>query len=630
MLTADLTMTKKEENDAALIDLQQKIEILMRNTEEPFVLVDRDLSIISFNEEFKYQYFKYFSVQVCKGHSILDYAKSGTEALKEIYKKAFEGVRTESELTIPVTEGLSHTVLIKYKPALNEKGKIFGVFVTITDITEKKRAVESHNRFQSLIENASEIISLTDKEGKIIYLSPSFFKITGYSFDELKDIKDFVDKMHPDHKADSKTLLEEVIKNPGVPIHRLNRLVHKNGDTIWLEGTVTNLLHNENVNAIVSNFRDITEKKAAEARSKESENNLKAIFNNSAEAFMLLDTEFKIKTFNAKADDNKPYVSRSLEIGASLVSYVEEPRQQYFVDYLNRVLKGETIEYDTHYLRYGEDQWFQATLSPVKENNTITGICLTRRDITARKKIEEELKASEERYRLLSEELTAANTELEQFAYTASHDLQEPLRMITSFLTQLDLKYKDKLDEKAQQYIYFATDGAARLRKIILDLLEYSMAGKKTIELETVDTEMVLVESMQLLRKTIEEKNAVIKYGAMPTLSANKSSLLQVFQNLIGNGLKYQKPGQNPEIIISTVETEKHWQFSFKDDGIGIDPEFFEKIFVAFHRLHNRSEYAGTGLGLAICKKIVENHGGKIWLESKPGEGSTFYFTIIK
>lgn len=629
-LSIDLPMTKKVENDSEFIDLQQKIEILMRNTEEPFVLVDRDLTIVAFNEEFKYQYFKYFSVQVSKGHSILDYAKSGTEALKEIYKKAFEGIRTESELTIPVTENISHTVLIKYKPALNETGKIFGAFVSIIDITEKKQAIESNNRFQSLIENANEIISLTDKAGKLIYLSPSIYKITGYCVDELKEVKDLVDKMHPDSKANSGSLLEEVLQNPGVPVYRLHRLMHKNGSIIWLEGTVTNLLDNENVKAIVSNFRDITEKKVSEERLKESENNLKAIFNNSNEGLMLLDTDFRIKVFNAKADDNKPYVSRPLKVGDNLVSYVEEPRQEYFITYLNRVLQGETIEYDTHYSRDEDDLWFHATLSPVRENSMITGICLTRRNISARKKIEEELKASEERYRLLSEELAVSNTELEQFAYTASHDLQEPLRMITSFLNQLELKYKEQLDDKAQQYIYFATDGAARLRKIILDLLEYSLAGKKTIDLEVVDTEMVLAESLQLLRKTIEEKNADIIHGPMPTLPANKSSLLQIFQNLIGNGLKYQKNGQKPVLKINAVETDTHWQFSFADNGIGIESQFFEKIFVAFHRLHNRSEYAGTGLGLAICKKIVENHGGRVWLESIPGEGSTFYFTLIK
>ncbi len=753
-------MLEKQENDLQLEDLQQKIEILMRNTEEPFVLVDRDLKIVAFNEEFKYQYFKYFSLQVSKGQSILDYARSGTEKLKEIYKKAFEGIRTETELTIPVTEDVWHTVLIKYKPALNERGKIFGVFVSIIDITEKKRAIESHNRFQSLIENADVIVSLTDKDGNMIYISPTVSKITGYSFDELKDPACF-DKMHPDYRKDSKKILDEVLKNPGVPVYRLNRLVHKDGNTIWMEGTVTNLLEDKNIKAIVSNFRDVTEKKAAESKLKESENNLRAVFDNSAEGLILLDKKGVIKAFNSKADDNKLIFNKHLRVGEILLDYILEERRSYFKDYLSQVLNGNTIEYDIDYTNSdGSLTWFHATLNPVRENNKITGICIARRDITEKKLAEESIQIAKERYDIVAKatndaiydwnlqtgeiirtgdglkvlfgydaedaaekdfwrnrihpddienvtkklehlllkpdnfycnqeyrflkaddtyafvfdkgfiirnssgkairmigatqdithrketelllknlnenleararELADSNTELEQFAYTASHDLQEPLRMITSFLKQLELKYKDQLDDKAQQYIYFATDGATRLRKIILDLLEYSLAGKKTIDLEIVDTEMVLVESMQLLRKTIEEKNAEIKWGPMPTLLANKSSLLQVFQNLIGNGLKYQKSGQKPLIKISAEETETHWKFSFADNGIGIEQQYFEKIFVAFHRLHNRSEYAGTGLGLAICKKIIENHGGKIWLESLPGNGCTFYFTLLK
>ncbi|MBL7919304.1 MAG: PAS domain S-box protein [Bacteroidia bacterium] len=759
--TFDLVMINKQESDAELIDLQQKIEILMRNTEEPFVLVDRQLNIVTFNEEFKYQYFKYFSVQVSKGHSILDYAKSGKEIVKEIYKKAFEGIRTETELNITVTENLSHTVLIKYKPALNEKGGIFGVFVSIIDITEKKRALESHNRFQSLIENASEIITLTDKDGKIIYLSPSVHKITGYNVEDLTHIKNFVDKMNTDAQADSNSLLEDVLKQPGVPIYRLVNLIHKNHYSIWLEGTITNLLHDKNVKAIVSNFRDITEKKAAESKLKESENNLRAVFDNSTEGLILLDKDGVIKAFNSKADNNNLILNKRLQVGEILLDYILEERRAYFKDYLSQVLKGNTIEYDIDYKNSdGSLTWFHATLNPVRENNKITGICIARRDITEKKLAEESIQIAKERYDIVAKatndaiydwnlqtdelirtgdglkvlfgydaeeakeknfwrnrihpgdienvtkklehlllkpdnfycnqeyrflkadgtyafvfdkgfiirnssgeairmigatqdithrketelllknlndnlearakELADSNTELEQFAYTASHDLQEPLRMITSFLNQLQLKYKDQLDDKAQQYIYFASDGASRLRKIILDLLEYSLAGKKNIDLEVLDTEMLLVESIQLLRKTIEEKNADIQYGPMPTLPANKSSILQVFQNLIGNGLKYQKNGQKPVITINAVETATHWQFSFADNGIGVETQFFEKIFVAFHRLHNRSEYAGTGLGLAICKKIIENHGGKIWLESIVGEGSIFYFTLLK
>ncbi len=640
-------MPKQKPNNQDLTSLHQKFELLVHNTEEPFVLIDANYTIITFNEQFKNQYLSFFGKEFLKGENILSYAQANSvELLKKMYQDVFNGQTFQSEIEVPFPDNIKRTFLNKYKPALNENGKIMGAFVSSTDITDK----------------------------------------------------------------------------------------------------------------VISETR----KKEAEEKLKESESNLRAIFNNSTDAFMLLDKDFKIKAFNSKANENQPYILRSLEHGASLLDYIEEERKVYFTDYLNRVLSAETIEYDTHYPEKdgGSGKWFHITLSPVKDDNIITGICITRRDVTEKKLIEENVRVAKERYdivakatndaiydwdlkngeitrtgdglkelfgyepedaaendfwkkrihpedigkatkklelllsqadkfycnqeyrflkadgtyafvfdkgfiirnssgeairmigatqdithrketelllknlnenlRARAKELADTNTELEQFAFIASHDLQEPLRMITSFLTQLELKYKDQLDDKAQQYIYFAIDGAARLRKIILDLLEYSLAGKKTIEVEILDTELVLAESLQLLRKTIEEKDAVIKYGPMPTLTANKSSLLQVFQNLISNGLKYQKAGQNPTIQINAIETDTHWQFSFSDNGIGVDEQFFEKIFVAFQRLHNRSEYAGTGLGLAICKKIIESHGGKIWLESKHGEGSTFYFTLMK
>lgn len=757
-------MTKQKPNIQDITSLHQKFELLMRNTEEPFVLIDTNYIIITFNEQFRSQYLKFFGKEFLKGDNILNYAQAHrVDLLKKMYLDVFNGQTFQSEIEIPFPDNTKRVFLNKYKPALNEEGKTVGAFISSSDITDRliseRLQKKTEKRFQALIENANEIISLTDKAGNIFYISPSATKITGYTLEELSNGGHFK-SIDPTYKENAEILLQQSLSSPGVPQYRLYNVTHKNGSTIWMEGTVTNLLHDENVRAVVSNFRNVTEKKVAEEKLKESENNLKTIFNNSNEAFMLLDTEFNIKAFNAKATENYPYTQRALQIGENLVDYVQEERQKYFTEYLNRVLKGEIIDYDTCYSKDGKDHWFHATLSPVKEGPSITGICFAIRDITEKKLTEESIRIAKERYDIVAKatndaiydwnlqtgelirtgdglkilfgyeleeatetdfwrkrihpedidkatrkldlllsqpdkfycnqeyrflkadgtyayvfdkgfiirnssgkairmigatqdithrketelllkslnenleerakELADSNNELEQFAYTASHDLQEPLRMITSFLKQLELKYKDQLDDKAQQYIYFATDGAARLRRIILDLLEYSLAGKKTIEVEVVDTEMVLVESMQLLRKTIEEKNAVIKYGHMPTLTANKSSLLQVFQNLIGNGLKYQKKGHNPTIQINAIETNTHWQFSFCDNGIGVEPQFFEKIFVAFQRLHNRSEYDGTGLGLAICKKIIENHSGKIWLESNPGEGSTFYFTIIK
>lgn len=226
--------------------------------------------------------------------------------------------------------------------------------------------------------------------------------------------------------------------------------------------------------------------------------------------------------------------------------------------------------------------------------------------------------------------LKEKNKDLEQFAYIASHDLQEPLRMVTSFLTQLEKKYKDQLDDKAQQYIFYAVDGATRMRRIILDLLEYSRVGRKEYELEPVDMNELLDEVIQLHHTLIEEKNAKVKSDKLPVINAARTPIQQVMQNLIGNALKYQQAGVEPSVEIKVSETEKHWQFSILDNGIGIDPQFFEKIFVLFQRLHNKDEFSGTGIGLAICKKIVEAHNGHIWVESSPGEGSIFHFTIGK
>jgi signal transduction histidine kinase len=226
--------------------------------------------------------------------------------------------------------------------------------------------------------------------------------------------------------------------------------------------------------------------------------------------------------------------------------------------------------------------------------------------------------------------LSISNAELEQFAYVASHDLQEPLRMVTSFLTQLEKKYGDVVDDKGRQYIHFAVDGAKRMRQIILDLLDFSRVGRTEDDLEEIDFNKLINEILALYRRQIEEEKARITFENLPTFQTYKTPIRQVFQNLVSNSLKYSKTSIAPVISISCKETKTHFQFLVKDNGIGIAPEYFDKIFIIFQRLHNKDEYSGTGMGLAIAKKIIENLGGKIWVESEEGKGSTFYFTLLK
>jgi PAS domain S-box-containing protein len=250
-------------------------------------------------------------------------------------------------------------------------------------------------------------------------------------------------------------------------------------------------------------------------------------------------------------------------------------------------------------------------------------------DITDRRIYEKQLRQLNTDLAKHATELASSNSELERFAYIASHDLQEPLRMVSSFLQLLQKRYGGQLDKKADQYIHYAVDGAERMKALIMDLLEYSRVGTGKDGFGWIDTGIVLKEVGDIFREKIIDARARIDIGEMPRVWGDKVQLTQLFQNLLSNALKYHSD-QAPVIRIRAKEEPACWQFSIADNGIGIDPQFFDKIFIIFQRLHNKSDYSGTGIGLAICKKIVERHGGHVWVESAPGKGSTFYFTITK
>ena len=226
-----------------------------------------------------------------------------------------------------------------------------------------------------------------------------------------------------------------------------------------------------------------------------------------------------------------------------------------------------------------------------------------------------------------AEELTRSNQELEQFAYVASHDLQEPLRMITGYTQLLAKRYGDKLDQNANEYIDYAVEGAKRMQGLIRDLLTYSRVGTRGKEFALTDCEAVVAGTLRVLQPAIEESAATVTYDPLPTVMGDETQLLQLFQNLIGNAVKY-RDSKPPVVHVSCKQEGEHWLFSVRDNGIGIDPQYANRIFVIFQRLHGRDKYAGTGIGLAVCKKIVERHDGKIWVESELGKGATFHFTI--
>lgn len=225
------------------------------------------------------------------------------------------------------------------------------------------------------------------------------------------------------------------------------------------------------------------------------------------------------------------------------------------------------------------------------------------------------------------EELARSNQDLEQFAYVASHDLQEPLRMVATYTQLLAERYQGKLDADADKYIHYAVDGALRMQKLVQDLLSFSRVGRPGLVVESTDCNAALGEGLQNLGTAIQESGARVDYAQLPVVMADSSQLVQVFQNLVGNAIKF-RGSEAPVIGVSAEEKGKEWAFSVTDNGIGIAVENAEKVFVIFRRLNTRAEYPGNGIGLSICKKIIERHGGRIWVESEIGHGSAFKFTL--
>ena len=335
------------------------------------------------------------------------------------------------------------------------------------------------------------------------------------------------------------------------------------------------------------------------------------------DAFFAVNNDWMVTYWNQKAE--KILGTRKDEIlGKSLKSvYNEEDYAAFYRNYNLAASQNTAVHFEEFFKPKGI--WLEINSYPSR-----SGLSIYFKDISDRKINEEKLKK-------INKELALSNSELEQFAFVASHDLQEPLRMITSFLAQLEKKYKDLLDDKGKRYIYFASDGAKRMRHIILDLLEFSRVGRTEEDKEWIEIEALVEEAISLNRKLIQEKKAkVIWQEGLPTLFSFKTPLRLLLQNLINNGLKYQPENAEPVIEISHEETKTHWQFVVADNGIGIDSEYYDKIFTIFQRLHNKDQYSGTGVGLAICKKIIENLEGRIWVTSELGVGSKFYFTLPK
>ncbi len=373
--------------------------------------------------------------------------------------------------------------------------------------------------------------------------------------------------------------------------------------------------------------------------------------------------QLPVVTFLAALDGgvNQLYVSPQIEalLGFTQKEWLENPilwfaqlhsedRERWHLEFARTCAVGERFSSEYRFLaRDGRVVWVHGEAQLVRDASGrplfLQGMAY---DITERKRAEEVLRGLnaelerrvgertaqwEEANRALARqanELGRSNAELEQFAYVASHDLQEPLRMMSSFAQLLGKRYRGKLDSDADDFIGYIVDGAARMQHLITDLLTYSRVGRAARDTASTDCSAVIATVRTNLGRMIEDSGAQVIAEALPSVPVEQSQLLQLFQNLIANAIKFQKDAEPPSIHIGARREGKEWLFWVRDNGIGIEPQYADRIFLVFQRLHNREKYPGTGIGLAICKKVVERYGGRIWVESQPGQGSLFYFTL--
>jgi PAS domain S-box-containing protein len=433
---------------------------------------------------------------------------------------------------------------------------------------------------------------------------------------------DFFGKEHAERAfADE----QEIIRTGRPVIAKAERLIRRDGRHAWASST--KLPWRDASGRIIGTVgltRDITATKDAEEKLLEERTLLRTIIDQIPSRLYVKDTNSRFVLNNRAHLDLLGVKTQAEATGRTTQDFFPGPRGQQALDDDQQVLTSDTSIHNQERSNFGPEgqvRWSLVTKVPLHDvRGKLIGLVGLSHDITERKRQEEEAKRN-------ATELARSNAELEQFAYVASHDLQEPLRAVASCVQLLQKRYGGKLDARADEFISHAVEGTKRMQALITDLLAYSRVGTHVHPFEEVEIAEVLAEALANLTFAIQESGAVVLPGQLPKLTVDGSQLTQVFQNLIGNAIKFRGE-RSPEIRITADHRGSDWVFSVADNGIGIEPQYFERVFRVFQRLHTRARYPGTGIGLAICKKIVERHGGTIWIESKPGEGTTFFFTL--
>lgn len=506
----------------------------------------------------------------------------------------------------------------------DDNGNFINALISGEDITESKKAEEKILRLANIVESSDDAIIGLTLDGIITSWNKGAGKVYGYAAEEMLG-KGYSSLFSPSQIKKIDEYMAELKEGKNI-IHYEAKRLRKDGNEIYVS---MNLFSVKNVEGKVTGIsvisRDITESKKAEEALRESEERFKILFEYAPDPYFLTDMKGNFLDGN-KAAERLINLKKEKVIGKNIVKLglISEDQIPKVFKLLQENIQGATTGPEEFILNKKDSTKVPVEITgypiEIRGQKLVLGMA---RDISERKKSEEKLKET-------IHELKRSNDELQQFAYITSHDLQEPLRTIASFTQLLERRYKNKMDTDADEFIEFIVDAATRMKEMIQGLLDYSRIGTKGGEFSLIDTGEVLIMVLSNLHAAISESKANITYDKLPTVIADKNQLIQLFQNMISNAIKFKKKDAAPKIHVSAMKDEKKEEFIFSvsDNGIGLEPQYKDKIFEVFKRLHTMDEYKGAGIGLAISKRIIERHGGRIWVESELGKGSTFYFTL--
>jgi len=487
----------------------------------------------------------------------------------------------------------------------------------MADISKDMEELQDNvNRLRSTVDLSPDTITI-HRDGKLLFINKAGLTLFGAETEDQLLGLTMNDLIHYSYREKIAQRIENMIKYmKQVPVIDIS-VKRLSGSYVDVSVASTPVLYHS-IPHVITILRDITERK----KNEEIKNQLASIVLNSGDAIYAMSIDGQIQSWNPGAEKLYGYIEKDA-IGRNISIVVPEFKQNELNHLLNKVSKGERIEaFETKRQRKDKSMLdVSLTISPIREESgLVTSVSAIARDITFKKQVEEELR----RY---AEELALSNEELYVFSYAASHDLQEPLRSIQNFIETLNKKYKKRLGPEMEEQIKAADDGVTRMYRLITDFLMYSRVGTERAIKEEVDCNKALKDALANLEVAVKESKAAIKQFTLPKVYGNYIQMTQVFQNLVANAIKYQGESK-PTIEISAEKKDGMWLFAVKDNGIGIEQWFSERIFIVFQKLHDHRKYPGSGIGLALCKRVIEKHKGKIWFESEVGKGTTFFFTL--